>query len=301
MAKEKSSSDHSRRNIRPPSRVYCAACGRSHSRRARCRRGASPRAASTACQEQGRRGEREKGRGGDKETLRFCFLPISLSPFLRLSPLPTKTLPELWVSYGFLHFLKSPLLKSALQSARRHAGRASIAATRRRIRPMVSFGPSLGEQSGSGCVSEEHAVGADGHRGTGKRFDHRPVSAGGVAQAARLLHAMSRIEDPPARPGPASAGCFACHSPAAHSRRMFRALPNRILRQPQDRKLADHVFHVARERQNWPFFTWTGRPDSAAAVEQVRLSAQKCGNLQHIADLGRGHRLLGQMDIRSHR
>ncbi len=52
---------------------------------------------------------------------------------------------------------------------------------------------------------------------------------------------------------------------------------------------------------NWPFLTFTARPDFRGGDQQIGLAAEKRGNLQHVGDFGYTLNIDGFMNIGKHR
>ena len=146
---------------------------------------------------------------------------------------------------------------------------------------------------------EEKAVGADGDRRAGQRLDHGAIAAGRCAQAAGLLHAMGGVEDHG-------------HAQGLHLRNRAHvvdqpsiaeeaaALAQEDVPATGSLELADDVLHVPGGEEL--AFLDVYRPAGAGRRhEQIGLPGQKGGDLQEIADLGRGRRLFRKMDVRGHR
>ena len=57
------------------------------------------------------------------------------------------------------------------------------------------------------------------------------------------------------------------------------------------------TFFMSHGARNWPFLTLIGLPVSAAAIEQVGLTAEEGGYLQNVNDFGDFSALLGQVHV----
>ncbi len=162
------------------------------------------------------------------------------------------------------------------------------------------FGPSLGERSGSGCVSQNRPSTPERHRGPGQRLDHRPVAAGRAAQAARLLHAVRGVEDHRHAEGLHLRESPACRSPAGRSRKTCparRAACSGSRRRPACRRTC----RMSPGAMNWPFFTCTARPVLRGRHQQIGLPGEERGDLQQVADLADRRGLLRLVDVGRHR
>ena len=157
------------------------------------------------------------------------------------------------------------------------------------------FGPSLGELSGSGCVSQNRPSmpTAAAARASGSTIARLPPVA--LPKSARLLHAVRRVEHHRhaeslhLRNGP-----HVVHQPAVAEKRAPLA-ENHILAAGGG-ELVDHVPHVAGG-QELGFFHMHRPAGCGRRHEQIGLPAQERGNLQQIANLGHRSGLMRFVDI----
>ncbi len=161
------------------------------------------------------------------------------------------------------------------------------------------FGPSLGDLSGSGCVSQNRpstpiAIAA---RASGSTMARLPPVA--PPKPARFLYAVRGVEDHRHAKGlHLRDRPHVVHQPAVAEKRA--AFAQEMFWQPAAASLST-TCRMSLGAMNWPFFTCTARPGLGGRHQQVGLPRQERRNLQQRAHLGRRGRLVRFVNIGRHR
>ena len=154
------------------------------------------------------------------------------------------------------------------------------------------LGPSLGELSGSGCVSKNRpstpiAVAA---RASGSTIARLPPVASPSPPGSCTLCVASKTTGTPSA-CICGIAAHVVHQPAIAEERA--ALAQQILRQPALAKFADHVLHVARGHE-LPLLHVHGPAGLRGGHQQIGLASEKRGNLQQVANFRHRRGLLGR-------